>query len=171
MKILFLFYLERFFCSQDIWTFVLTFWSYQKTATSQLDYRTISTNILPNISRNKVNQALKYGQSIEYNTRNIFLEKSYIKCGGETISGPLSKKKKKNKIQLISGSVVLSFIQFVFLVYHVNGHRNILKLSCRTLAFTSHKAFLKKQRSGASLPFLFSAWFLKKNICYILLPD
>ena len=26
---------------------------------------------------------MKFGQLIEYNMRNIFLEKSYIKCGGE----------------------------------------------------------------------------------------
>ena len=26
---------------------------------------------------------IKYGQSIEQNMRNIFLEKSYTKCGGE----------------------------------------------------------------------------------------
>ena len=28
---------------------------------------------------------MKFGQLIEYNSRNIFLEKSYTKCGGETI--------------------------------------------------------------------------------------
>ena len=26
---------------------------------------------------------MKFGQLIEYNMRNIFLEKSYTKCGGE----------------------------------------------------------------------------------------
>ena len=41
--------------------------------------------IFPNISRSKGNQAIKYGQLIEYNMRNIFVEKSYTKCGGETI--------------------------------------------------------------------------------------
>ena len=28
---------------------------------------------------------MKFGQLIEYNMRNIFLEKLYTKCGGETI--------------------------------------------------------------------------------------
>ena len=28
---------------------------------------------------------MKFGQLIEYNMRNIFVEKSYTKCGGETI--------------------------------------------------------------------------------------
>ena len=37
---------------------------------------------------------MKYGQLIEYSMRNIFLEKSYTKCDGETISRPSSKKSK-----------------------------------------------------------------------------
>ena len=36
---------------------------------------------------------MKFGQLIEYN-RNIYVEKSYIKFGGETIPRPLSKKSK-----------------------------------------------------------------------------
>ena len=35
---------------------------------------------------------MKFGQLIEYNMRNIFLEKSYTKYGGETIPRPFSKK-------------------------------------------------------------------------------
>ena len=31
---------------------------------------------------------MKFGQLIEYNMRNIFVEKSYTKCAGETISDP-----------------------------------------------------------------------------------
>ena len=34
----------------------------------------------------------KFGQLIEYNMRNIFLEKSYTKCGGKTIRRSFSKK-------------------------------------------------------------------------------
>ena len=34
------------------------------------------------------------GQLIEYNMRNIFLDKSYTKCGGETILRPFSNKSK-----------------------------------------------------------------------------
>ena len=47
---------------------------------------------LPNISRSKSNQKRKFGQLIEYNMKNIFLEKSYIECGGENSSRPFSKK-------------------------------------------------------------------------------
>ena len=46
--------------------------------------QTIVIHILLNISRSKGNQTMKFGQLIECNMRNIFLEKSYTKCGGET---------------------------------------------------------------------------------------
>ena len=62
--------------------------------TSQPDYQTIAMHILPNISRINVNQAMKFGQLVEHNLRKIFLEKSYSKCGGETILRPSSKKSK-----------------------------------------------------------------------------
>ena len=45
-----------------------------------------------NISRSKGNQSMKFGQLLEYNIKNIFLEKLYTKCGGETIPRPYSKK-------------------------------------------------------------------------------
>ena len=37
---------------------------------------------------------MKFGQLIECNTRNIFLEKSYTMCGGETSLRPFSEKVK-----------------------------------------------------------------------------
>ena len=62
-----------------------------KFMTSQPGQQTIEIHILPNISRTKDNQTMKFGQLIEYNMRNIFVEKSYIKWGGETITRPFSK--------------------------------------------------------------------------------
>ena len=56
---------------------------------------TIVIHILPNISTSKGNQAMKYGQLIECNMRNIFFfEKSYAKCGVETSPRPFSEKLK-----------------------------------------------------------------------------
>ena len=46
--------------------------------------------MLLNISRIKGNQPMKFGQLIECNMKNIFLEKSHIKCGGETSLRPFS---------------------------------------------------------------------------------
>ena len=51
-------------------------------------------HILPNISRSKGKQMMKFGQLMECNMRNIFIEKSYTKFGGETIVRPFSKKLK-----------------------------------------------------------------------------
>ena len=51
-------------------------------------------HILPNISRSKGNQTMKFGQLIDYDMRNIFLEKSYSKYGGETSPRPFSEKLK-----------------------------------------------------------------------------
>ena len=57
---------------------------------SQPGKESIAVHILPNISRSKENQPMKFGQLIEYNM-NIFLEKSYIKCDEETIPKPFCK--------------------------------------------------------------------------------
>ena len=51
---------------------------------SQPQKQTITIYILFNISRHKDNQEMKTDQTIEYTMRNIFLGKSYTKCGEET---------------------------------------------------------------------------------------
>ena len=99
----FLFHHKNSFRTQDNQVVVMTFWSCRKndsirktsliskSITSQPCSQTIAIQILPNISRNKGNQAMKFGQLIEYNKRNIFVEKSSTKCAEETIPRPLSK--------------------------------------------------------------------------------
>ena len=62
--------------------------------TSQPGKQIIAIHILPNNWRSKSNQTMKFGQLIEYNIRNFFLEKSYTKCVGETIPRHYSKKSK-----------------------------------------------------------------------------
>ena len=52
--------------------------------------------MLPNISRSKNNQTMKFGQLIECNMKNVFLEKSCTKCSGETSARPFSGKLKLN---------------------------------------------------------------------------
>ena len=49
---------------------------------------------MPNISRSKDNQTMKFSQLIEYIVRNVFLEKSYTKWFGETSPRPFSEKSK-----------------------------------------------------------------------------
>ena len=98
--------------------------------------------------------SVKFGQLIECTTRNIFLENSYTKRGVETIPRSFSKKTKLS-IYLIQQSKIL--YSLFLLYFQVEGYGNILKLSCRPLAFTSHITFLKdKKRSATSLPGSFS---------------
>ena len=59
--------------------------------TSQPGKQTIVIDILSYISREKDNQTMKFGQLIDYNVRNIFLEKSYPNRGRETSPEPFSK--------------------------------------------------------------------------------
>ena len=73
---------------------------------------------MTNISRSKGNQAMKFGQLIEYNLRNIFLEKSCTKYGGETILTPFFEKLK------LSISLDQCFIYFVYIVCEVKDYRN-----------------------------------------------
>ena len=62
--------------------------------TSQPGSQTIVIHILSNISKTIGNQTIKFGQLIECSMRNIFLEKSYTKCDGETSPRPFSEKLK-----------------------------------------------------------------------------
>ena len=83
----FLFYFKSSFRSQDVYVFVTTFWSCRKNGlirkvrfnskfkTSQPGLQIIAIPILPNISQSKGNQTMKLSQLIEYNKREIFLQK------------------------------------------------------------------------------------------------
>ena len=62
--------------------------------TTQPGKQKIATHMLPSISRSKGNRKMKFAQLIEYNMRNIFLEKSCTTCSGETILRPFSQKSK-----------------------------------------------------------------------------
>ena len=53
--------------------------SLEKNMTSQTKQQIIAIHILPNVCRSKGNQTIKLGQFIDYNIRNIFLEKLHKK--------------------------------------------------------------------------------------------
>ena len=50
-----------------------------KFMTAQTGQQIITILMLPNLSKNKDNRTMKFGQSKKYNIRNIFLRKSYRK--------------------------------------------------------------------------------------------
>ena len=59
---------------------------------------------------------------MEYNIRNIFLENSHKKCGGETSPTPFSKKSKLS-ISMDQKSKVLYFLLLFYV--QVDGYQNI----------------------------------------------
>ena len=61
-----------------------------KFMTSQTGQEVITVKILPNISRSKVNQTIKFRQLIKCNI-SVFLDTSYTKSGGEVTPRPLYK--------------------------------------------------------------------------------
>ena len=56
--------------------------------TSHSGKQTTAIHILPNISQNKGNQTMKFGQSIEYK-RNTSFQKLCTESGRETSSKPI----------------------------------------------------------------------------------
>ena len=59
--------------------------------TSKSGKQAIAIHILPNISRSKGNQTMKFAHLTEYNIRNGFLKKSHPKCGGKLFPDPILK--------------------------------------------------------------------------------
>ena len=65
--------------------------SISKFMTSKPGKQTITINILPNMPRRKRNQTVTFAKLIEPNMTKVFHEKSFTKCGGETILKPFLK--------------------------------------------------------------------------------
>ena len=97
----------------------------------------IAIQILPNISRSKNNQTIRFGQLIEYNMRKIYFEELYTKCGAGTSSRPSS--------YLCINSLKIHIV-CTLLYVQVNDNQNILNIRWWVLVFISFKAFLKKTR-------------------------
>ena len=77
--------------------------------TSQFGSQTIKIRILSNISGIKNNQTMKFGQLIEFNKINIFLQKSCRKGGRQTSSRSLFFLKKKALYEVKVSGLRLSF--------------------------------------------------------------
>ena len=163
------------FCSQDISFFVLIFGHIKK----QLDlkdivnlkiyeviaWETIAIDILPSKSRCKCNQTMKFGLLIEYNIRNISLEKPYTKYGREIFPNPFLKA--KNWAYLWINILKFCTVSFYCVTSWGLSKESLFKLCCffKALVFTSHKAFLEnKKSSGTSLPAYFLHDFWRKTL-------
>ena len=111
--------------------------------------------------------------------RNIFLEKSCTKCGGQTISGPFSRDMLHfycnidmnwNQNWAYSRSIFYSFMCFAFIVCQVEGYRDRLELSCRPLALPHLKLFQKIKRGLEPVSLFISCMiFEEKYFCFFYL--
>ena len=81
----------------------------------------------------KGNQTMKFGELMEHNMKNIFLQKLCTKYGGENSSRLFLKKRKKNGH--ISASAVWNFIQFAFVVYSSWGLPKYIESKVLTTCF------------------------------------
>ena len=100
MRNAFYFILKALFVLK-IFKFFTSFWSCRKNGSirkigitskfmaSQPGLQTVAIHILSSISKSKGNQTMKFGQLIEYNKRNIFLQNLCGKWGRETSFRPL----------------------------------------------------------------------------------
>ena len=101
------------------------------------------------ISRSKSNLTLKFGQLIESNIGNIFLEKSYTKCGRQTSPRPFSEKFKLSNLWINS----LKFYTVCFDCTPCWGPSKYIETKLQTICFYHILGFLKKSR-GMELVFL-----------------
>ena len=96
-----------------------------KSMTSSTMIQIITIHILPNISRSKENQAMKFGQLIECITRNIFVEILYTKFDGKTSPKPFSKEQKLSISANLQSEILYSLI---LLLVQLEDFQNIFKL-------------------------------------------
>ena len=109
---------------------------------------------------------MKFGQLIECNLRDIFLEKSYTKYDGETIPRFLWR---KIKIEHISGSIFYSFTYLFLLFAKLRTIQIDWNQAADHLHLLQIKLFKKAKRGLelVSLPhFLHDFW--KKNISFVI---
>ena len=90
---------------------------------------------------------MKLGQLIEYNMRNIFIEKSYIKCAGETIPRPPSKKSKLG----ISLDQECKVLNSLFLLYANLRAVEIIEIKPAVHLLLPNKKLFEKTKSGLEL--------------------
>ena len=101
---------------------------------------------------------MKFGQLIERNMRNIFLEKSY-KCRGETSRRPFFEKSKLS-ISLEQQSEML--IQFIFIACPCRGLPKSIETKVLTTCFyvkALYKAFLKSKKKSGTRHLIFCMIF------------
>ena len=121
----------------------------------------MAIRILCNNARTKDNQTMKLGHLIKYNKRNVFYEKSYAKCHGETIPRLFSKKIKI--LWIVKPNVLYNLL----LLY---TKLRTIETKLETACFYFIYSFFKKAKRYLELVFLPHFWhdFFEKNISLVI---
>ena len=129
----------------------------------------MTRRILLNISRRKGNRSMKFGQLIEYNMNNVFLQKSCTNYGGESNSRTFLW---KVKIEHISWSTIWNIIKFVFIAlscwdlpiciktadHLLSPHIKLFQKTKRGLTLVSVPHFFHEFRRKVFFTFYFHNW-------------
>ena len=123
---------------------------------------------MPNISWSKGNHRMRFGQLIEYNKGNSFLQKSCIKWGRKTSSRSFLCFKKALY------EVKPSDLQLSVGIYRKPSTWHTKKANCVNLKAIDPRIssiLIFRKGSKASFSTTFYVWFFKKMSCYILVTD
>ena len=118
-------------------------------------------HLLPNISRSKGSQTMKFGQLIEYNTRNIFSQKSCRKAVRLVLDLFLFSQKASNEVKATGLQLSFNVLIALNLAYNKNKNFRILIQRYAELRFF-------RKASGTSFSTTFCVWFFKKKVSYIM---
>ena len=137
--------------------------------TSQPGKQTITIHILPNISRSKSNQTIKFGQSIKYNKRKIFFE-NLVQNEVDCFSRLLFVFKKALQ------EVKASRQQLSFNIFRQPSIQRTIQINCVKRQITNPEIcsilILQKRVWGQFLNHILGVIFQEKSFsCYILLTD
>ena len=125
-----------------------------KFVTSQTKKQIIAIHILPNISKSKLKQTIKFGQLIEYNMKNIFSQKIISKMYWSNLS-----------LQFL-----INIVTLLLLIFKLGSHRNnhICRLGPQNLIASDSSPKVRRQSISTNCPhsmlisLLFIRWvFLK----------
>ena len=126
----------------------------------------MTIHILPNLSRSRQNQAIKFGQVVEYNNRNIFPQKSCRKWSRETSSRPLFLFKKLYEVKASGLELLVLQLQYISIVLDFEYNKN--KLYKTSLLIHRYAQFFCRKGFGNNFSTTFCLWFFMQNISHVI---
>ena len=120
----------------------------------------ITIHVLPNILRSKYDQIMKFGQLMEYNMRNIFLQNSCRRYDREISSRPYF----ILKLYMGQKQVISTLFQSSTWTNRKNKQYRTLDFRFRDML---NSDFMKK-RSETSFCTTFCVWCFKKNASHVI---